>query len=204
MNPDAPVTKQFIRSVVRALKIGKNVADENPNRRVPELMDGSEVSQHIVRGRPGATGASRRLRNSLDMFNKTAARRKLTRKEQRDLDVEIGFMEGIVRRDPKCFEAWRVLSDDYSRRGKFEKCLQADEELARMAPDDPAVLYDLACSYSLNKRVEQSLAALSCAVARGFRDFRLLLRDPDLVNLRRDPLFKKVWEKICTFQSGTA
>jgi tetratricopeptide (TPR) repeat protein len=139
---------------------------------------------------------------SLAMLNKTAARRKLTRREQRDLDIEISFMEGVVRRDPDCFDAWRVLSDDYSRRRKFEKCLQADEELARMAPDNPAVLYDLACGYSLNKRVEQSLAALSCAVARGFKDFRLLLRDPDLVNLRRDPTFKKVWEKISAAKSG--
>jgi len=137
-----------------------------------------------------------------NMLNKAATRRKLTRREQRDLDLEISFMEGIVRREPKCFEAWRVLSEDYSRRGKFAECLVADEELARLAPDDPAVLYDLACGYSLNRRIDQAVAALSCAVAKGFKDFRLLLRDADLVNLRKDPLFKKVWGKISAVKSG--
>jgi len=138
------------------------------------------------------------------MFNKTAARRKLTRREQRDLDVEISFMEGVVRRDPACFEAWQALGEDYSRRSRFEECLHADEELARMSPDDPTVLYDLACSYSLNQRIDQSIAALSRAVAKGFKDFRLLLRDPDLGNLRRNPLFKKAWGKLSTVQSGVA
>ena len=138
------------------------------------------------------------------MLNKTAARRKLTRREQRDLDIEITFMEGVVRRDPACFEAWRALVEDYSRRSRFEECLHADEELARMSPDDPAILYDLACGYSLNRRIDQSVAALSRAVAKGFKDFRLLRRDPDLLNLRRNPLFKKVWGKLSAVQSGVA
>ena len=43
------------------------------------------------------------------MLNKAATKRKLTRREQRDLDVEISFMEGVVRREPGCVEAWRVL-----------------------------------------------------------------------------------------------
>ena len=136
------------------------------------------------------------------MLNKAAIKRKLTRREQRDLDVEISFMEGVVRREPGCVEAWRVLSEDYSRRGKFEESLHAEEELARLAPNDPCVLYDLACGYSLNKRIDQAVAAISRAVAKGFKDFRWLLRDPDLVNVRRDPLFKKVWVKISTVQSG--
>src|ERR1043165_9141555 len=66
------------------------------------------------------------------MLNKTSTKRKLTRKEQRDLDIEIGFMEGVVQRDEKFIEAWRVLSEDYARRSKFSEGLQADEKLARM------------------------------------------------------------------------
>src|SRR5438105_1924656 len=34
------------------------------------------------------------------MPEKTGAKKKLTREEQRDLDVKIGFMEGVVKRDP--------------------------------------------------------------------------------------------------------
>jgi len=137
------------------------------------------------------------------MLNKSSTRRKLTRKEQRDLDIEIGFMEGVVHRDPKCIDAWRVLSDDYARRGKLDEGLKADEQLARMQPEDPAVHYNLACSYSLARNFEEAVAALAQAIARGFNDFKWLLKDPDLVNLRKEPLFKKILLKLGACQTGT-
>ena len=138
-----------------------------------------------------------------DMLNRSSTKRKLTRKEQRDLDIEISFMEGVVRRDPKCVEAWRVLGDDYARRGKHNDSLKADEQLARIEPGDPAVFYNLACSYCLLKKMEEGVGALAQAVANGFNDFKWLLKDPDLAQLRKDPLFKKVWVKISTLQPGT-
>ena len=138
------------------------------------------------------------------MLNKNnSTRRKLTRKEQRDLDLEISFMEGVVGRDPKFSEAWRVLSDDYSRRGRMDEGLKADEHLARIQPEDPSVLYNLACSYALAKKIEDAIEYLSQAVAKGFCDFKWLLKDPDLASLRKDPVFKKVWVKISTLQPGT-
>jgi tetratricopeptide (TPR) repeat protein len=137
------------------------------------------------------------------MLNKTCTRRKLTRKEQRDLDIEISFMEGVTLRDPRCVEAWRVLSDDYARRGKIEECLKADEHLARIQPDDPAVLYNLACSYSLSCHVEEAASALMKAVTRGFTDYKWLMKDPDLINVRKEPLFKTILAKLSPLQSGT-
>ena len=44
---------------------------------------------------------------------------------------------------------------------------------------------------------------LTKAIAKGFSDFKWLLKDPDLVNLRKDPLFKKVWGKISTLPANT-
>jgi hypothetical protein len=72
------------------------------------------------------------------MVDKSSTKRKLTRREQRDLDIEITFMEGLLQRDPKCIEALSVLSDDYSRRGKVTEGLKADVQLARIRPNDPA------------------------------------------------------------------
>jgi hypothetical protein len=138
-----------------------------------------------------------------DMLNRSSTKRKLTRKEQRDLDIEISFMEGVVRRDPEFVEAWRVLGDDYTRRGRHDEGLRADEQLARIEPRDPAVFYNLACSYCLSKKMEEGVGALAKAVANGFNDFKWLLKDPDLAPLRKDPLFKKVWVKISTLQPGT-
>ena len=119
-------------------------------------------------------------------------RRKLTAKERRDLDIEIGFMERLVKRDPHYMEALQVLSADYTKRGHYDDGLKIDRKLARLAPTDSTVLYNLACSLSLTKRIRQSAAALNKALDMGFQDCRMILRDPDLNNLRRDPLFDKI------------
>jgi tetratricopeptide (TPR) repeat protein len=144
---------------------------------------------------------SARHRFEVAMLNKANSKRKLTRKEQRDLDIEIGFMEGVVQRDPRCADAWKVLSEDYARRSKFDEGLKAGEHLARIQPDDPSVLYDLACCYSIARQIDQSIGALSQAIAKGFDDFKWMLKDPDLGNLRKDPAFKKIWGKLTTVKT---
>ncbi len=136
------------------------------------------------------------------MLNKSATKRKLTRKEQRDLDLEITFMEGLIQRDACYGEAWRVLSEDYSRRSRFQDGLHADEQLAQLHPESPEVLYNLACSYSLTRNVERAVEILTRAISKGFSDFKWMLRDPDLVFLRKDPIFKKVWVTISALQAG--
>jgi tetratricopeptide (TPR) repeat protein len=123
-------------------------------------------------------------------------RKKLTRKEQRDLDVEIGFLEGIVQRDPKYVEALQVLGDNYTRRGKFTEGMQVDEKLSTLLPNDPTVLYNLACSYALTRRLQQAAAALLRALDYGYSDFKWLLKDPDLQNLRDHDLFKGIRARI--------
>ncbi len=120
----------------------------------------------------------------------------MSRREQRDLDVEIGFIEGIVRRDPKFHDALQILGDDYTRRGRYLDGLKVDEELIRLRPDDPLAHYNLACSYSLTEQYDRAAAALDRALSLGYRDFQWLARDPDLSNLRKHPLFKNIRAKL--------
>ena len=99
------------------------------------------------------------------MPEKSFAKKKLSRDEERELDVKIGFMEGVVRRDPGYVEALQILGDDYTRRGKFIAGLKVDEQLAQLRPSDPLVQYNLACSYSLTGNYNQAIAALEKAKA---------------------------------------
>jgi tetratricopeptide (TPR) repeat protein len=125
-----------------------------------------------------------------------SSRKKLTRQELRDLDGEILFLEGIVRRDPAYIEALKILGDDYTRRGRYPEGLKIDERLSRLRPEDAVVHYNLACSYSLTHQLELAVGALDAAVDLGYRDFKSMDKDPDLANLRQHAEYKRIRAKI--------
>ncbi len=137
------------------------------------------------------------------MLKKVNSRTKLNRRQQRDLDIEIGFLERVIQRDPRYVEALQALGADYTNRGKFDHGLEIDKQLSQLRPDDPMVLYNLACSYSLTKQMEPAAAALSQAIDHGYKDFKWLLKDPDLQNLRKHSLFKKLRAKMRAAGSRT-
>jgi len=115
-----------------------------------------------------------------------------TKAGKKDVQFEIRFFEGIARRDPDYIEALQILGDAYTKTGQWEKGLLVDERLARLCPDSPLVFYNLACSYSLLKRVEEAFAALDHAVKLGYDDARWLNKDPDLDNIREDSRFETI------------
>lgn len=127
---------------------------------------------------------------------KSGTRKKSSRASQRDLDIKIEFMAGIVRRDPDYVDALQLLGDHYTQRGRYQEGLVVDERLARLEPLNPLVFYNLACSYSLTEQFERAVLALERAVQLGYRDFKWLAKDPDLKKLRAQPAFRDLREKI--------
>lgn len=130
------------------------------------------------------------------MPEKSSAKKKMGRREARDLDVKIRFMEGLVHRDPDYVEALQLLGDHYTQRGKYDEGLKVDEQLSRLEPGNPLVFYNLACSYSLTGEVDRAATALDRALALGYRDFKWLAKDPDLRTLRKHPVFRTIEDKI--------
>ncbi len=115
---------------------------------------------------------------------------------KRDLEIEVSFLEGLIRRSPNDLDALRILGDDLTKLGRHDDSLKIDQKLAQLLPNDPVVHYNLACSYSLIHNYSQSVEELEKALDLGFSDFKQLRRDPDLKNLRMHPSFKKIREKI--------
>jgi tetratricopeptide (TPR) repeat protein len=131
------------------------------------------------------------------MPEKCSAKSKLlTRKEARELDVKISFLEGLVRRDPQYVEALQMLGDHYTQRGEYDHSLKVDQQLSALQPRNPLVFYNLACSHSLNREFDRAAAALEKALTLGYRDFKWLARDPDLRQLRQHPLYRSIESKI--------
>lgn len=127
---------------------------------------------------------------------KNNAQKAVTRQQQRELDVKIRFMEGIVHRDPGYVDALQLLGDHYTQRGRFTDGLEVDEKLSRLEPQNPLVFYNLACSYSLTEQFDHAAAALEKALSLGYRDFNWLSKDPDLRKLRKQPLYQRIEDKI--------
>jgi tetratricopeptide (TPR) repeat protein len=127
---------------------------------------------------------------------KSTARKKMSRATQRDLDTRIGFMEGLVRRDPDYVDALQLLGDHYTQRGHYTEGLKVDERLARLEPDNSLVFYNLACSYSLTSQFDRAVLALEKALSLGYRDFAWLAKDPDLKKFRQQPAYDQIKDKI--------
>ena len=58
------------------------------------------------------------------------------------------------------------------------------------------VYYNLACSYSLTDRIDESITALNKAVRLGYNDPQWMDIDPDLSNVRTDPRYKRIRRQL--------
>jgi tetratricopeptide (TPR) repeat protein len=126
----------------------------------------------------------------------TYLKRRLSPKQRRDLDVQIQFMEGVVRRDRRYIEALQLLGDQYTQRGRFADSLRVDRRLTRLQPRDPQVYYNLACSQSLNGRPDRAVLTLEKALSLGYSDLHWLARDPDLKAVRSHPRYQRIRERL--------
>jgi tetratricopeptide (TPR) repeat protein len=123
-------------------------------------------------------------------------RQPLSGKEKRELDIEIEFLSGLIERDPEYVEALQLLGDDFTKRGQFNDGLKIDEHLSRLLPDDSMVFYNLACSYSLTDRIDDSITALNKAVHLGYDDSKWMDTDPDLNKVRTDPRYQSIRHQL--------
>jgi len=131
------------------------------------------------------------------MSVKSSSRKSRSAREQsRALDVQIQFMEGVVRRDPRYVEALQLLGDNYTKRGRYNEGLTVDERLAELEPENPLVFYNLACSYSLTDQCDRAADAVEKAINLGYNDFKWLVKDPDLKKLRNHPRYVQIRELI--------
>ena len=108
------------------------------------------------------------------------------------LEFEIRFYEKLVTAYPDFIDVLVPLGHAYTRSGLYDKGLQIDLRLVQLRENDSVIWYNLACSYALLKRLDESTTALRRAIELGYRDFQHLQNDPDLLNLRRSPQYQQV------------
>ena len=113
-----------------------------------------------------------------------------------DIDFEIDFYERIIKDRGDFLQALIMLGELYTKKGLYEKGLEVDKKLVSLRPEDPYILYNLACSYSLLCDIEKALGAIKLAVHCGYQDFSHLEIDKDLANLRADNRFQQYFVQV--------
>ncbi len=109
-----------------------------------------------------------------------------------NLDFEIHFYEGVIKKNPNYIDALIPLAEAYTKKGLYEKGLEIDKRLAQLCKDDSGVYYNLACSLALVGKKKEALQTLRQAVDLGYLDFVHLRKDPDLKSLHGHPDFEKL------------
>jgi serine/threonine protein kinase/Flp pilus assembly protein TadD len=117
--------------------------------------------------------------------------------------ADIGRQEDATRATRRAYDAARKhleLNPDNPRAlymgaaaltelGEIEKALDWVRRAERMEPDDPSVLYNIACNYSLLNMPAEGVRALTKAVENGFGHWKWIDHDSTLNALRSDPGF---------------
>ena len=112
--------------------------------------------------------------------------------DQSQLDFELEFFERVLASNPGYVDVLRIMGNLLTLKGRFSDGLQVDKRLVQLRPRDALAHYNLACSYALLKRPEQSIKTLRRAVELGYRDFNYMKKDHDLDSIRHDPRFRQL------------
>jgi TolB-like protein/tetratricopeptide (TPR) repeat protein/tRNA A-37 threonylcarbamoyl transferase component Bud32 len=76
------------------------------------------------------------------------------------------------------------------RLGDRAEGLRWAERARAIDPDDPGVLYNVACLYALEGNPDEAIACLGQALQAGFGAREWIAQDPDLASLRGDPRYQ--------------
>jgi len=112
--------------------------------------------------------------------------------ERRGLEFLADFYGSEMARKPENIEALAELGHVLTQLGRYEEGLAVDRVLALREPEDPNVLYNLACSLALTGRADEAFRTLDRAILHGYGDADHLAADDDLAALRADVRFAEL------------
>jgi len=85
-----------------------------------------------------------------------------------------------------------LLATNSARLGMREEAIAEGLLAVGLSPDDPVMMYNMACLYSLLNESEAAMQWLNKSIQHGRRDFEWMKRDPALNNIRNHPDYKKI------------
>jgi serine/threonine protein kinase/Flp pilus assembly protein TadD len=115
----------------------------------------------------------------------TAARRRALKLIEQRLDL-----------NPDDARAYNLGATTLAKLGRIPQALEFAAKSLSIEPDDPLVLFNVACLYALIGKREEALGLLERAVRNGFGHMESMVTDPDLDSIRRTPWFDAILENM--------
>lgn len=105
-------------------------------------------------------------------------------------------VEKHLEMHPEDVRALYLAGNAFAGLGASEKALDLTRRALALEPEDPGVLYNIACNYALLNRPDEGIQCLEKAVSLGFGHKEWLANDSDLDSLRPNPRFQTLLDKL--------
>jgi adenylate cyclase len=99
------------------------------------------------------------------------------------------LLPGYLLQNPDDARARMVYAITLASDGRHDAAVSEGNHALELSPDDPLMLYNVACLFAQLREIDRAVDALGRAVKAGYWDYGWMAHDPDLDPLREDPRF---------------
>jgi adenylate cyclase len=110
--------------------------------------------------------------------------------------ASVELIERHIEMNPHDTRALCIGANQMSNIGEFDKGERMAEEALVRGENEPLVLYNIACFFSLKGETDRAIELLNRALEKGWGDKAWLETDSDLNPVRDDPRFQELLDRI--------
>jgi tetratricopeptide (TPR) repeat protein len=105
-------------------------------------------------------------------------------RKQGEYDEAVANYRKAISIQPKYIQAMYGLVIVYSSSQEYAKALDVLQHIRQIQPGNSEVYYNIACIYAKQNMTNESISWLKQAIEKGFNNWDLIKKDPDLNNIR--------------------
>ena len=109
-----------------------------------------------------------------------------------EYDESIGQYQKAIAIQPNYVQAMYGLVLVYSNRQEYVKALDVLQKIRQLQPGNPELYYNTACIYAKQSKPDEAIAWLKQSIEKGFHNWDLIKKDPDLTNIRDTAFVNKL------------
>jgi adenylate cyclase len=128
-------------------------------------------------------------------LNRDAEAREIFRETLRKIDNHLQLNPDDVR-------AVYMKSGSFFGLGDHDQALEWSDRALSMDPEEPSVLYNVACNYALLNEKEKALDCIEKAFHKGFGHKEWMEHDPDFLSIRNHSRFKALMRSLAAARAA--